>query len=355
MTLPVTLSHTPSLHYHQSQRNQAILDACPSLFSPYKPVPWAANAHAQIVMYMTLESRAPAVSWDSEERLQMPDGGTVSLQWYGLKDPRVEAVTPILFVLPTITGTGNDLRGFIRRMQRALGWIVVACNRRGHGDLPLTSPSVNTMGNTDDLRRQIKAAQQRRPKAPLFAVGLSAGSGLLVRYLGEEGANTPLSGSIVFCPAYDIRTAFRRVHRLYDSIMAKRLNQYFLKRHKAVLHRQPGYEYCSQAKTMADFHERLYGLAGFKNSEEYFEASNPMTVSRHNRTPTLVVNALDDPICARESLEEGLRTLAEQPEHYIVAVTKRGSHCAFYEGMLRPQSWAERVMVEYLQAVHRLG
>lgn len=353
--MPASTSRSPELHYHQSQHNQAILEACPSLFAPYNPTPWAANAHAQIMLYMAMKSRAPIVEWELDERLEVPDGGTVSLQWCGLQDLRIEPATPVLLVLPTITGSGDGLRGFVQRMQRELGWLVVVCNRRGHAELPLTAPSINTMGNTHDLRHQISAVQKRRPQAPLFAVGLSAGSGLLVRYIGEEGANTPLSGSVVFCPAYDIRTAFHRIQRFYDSYMTKRLKEFFLQQHKEVLQHQPGYERCSQARTMAEFHERLYSLAGFATPDEYFEASNPMPVSHHNRTPTLVINAQDDPICAQESLEEGLETLGRQPEHYIVAVTRRGSHCAFYEGNLRPRSWAERVMVEYFQAVHRLG
>ncbi len=36
----------------------------------------------------------------------------------------------------------------------------------------------------------------------------------------------------------------------------------------------------------------------------------------------------------------------------LIALAARGSHGAFFEGVLRPTSWACRVMAEYLTAVH---
>ena len=40
-------------------------------------------------------------------------------------------------------------------------------------------------------------------------VGISAGSGLLVTYLGKEGEATPVRAAAALCPAYDITRAFR--------------------------------------------------------------------------------------------------------------------------------------------------
>ena len=348
------IGKTPQLHAHDSERNRAILEGCPSLYEAYNPVPWASNAHSQILLYLAFEARSPTLQWDKDERLVMKDGGTVSLQWWGLHGKDVTDSTPILLVLPTICGYGDDLRGFVRRIQKTLGWIVVVCNRRGHGPLPLTSPQINTMGNTDDLRAQMQVIQERRPQAPLYAVGLSAGSGLLVRYLGEEGSQTPLRAGIAFCPAYDISVSFSRVHPWYDKIMAKKLLQYFLQKHQQTLSEVPGFAQSMATRSMDEFHQKLFPLAGFQDQASYFEASNPMVVAQDCRIPTLVLNALDDPICPRKSLEEGLEGLHEHPEHYIVAVTKHGSHCAFFEGFLRLQSWAEKVMAEFLQSVSKL-
>jgi predicted alpha/beta-fold hydrolase len=69
------------------------------------------------------------------------------------------------------------------------------------------------------------------------------------------------------------------------------------------------------------------------------------------RVPLLVLNAADDPVCVVENVREHLGVVAALPETLVV-LTARGSHCAFFEGVLRPASWACRVIAEYLTAVH---
>lgn len=353
MTEQLQSSHrlAPTLHYRPSGLNRSLLSSCPSLQAPYRPTPWASNAHMQIALYMRADARSPSIQWDQEERLTMDDGGTVSLQWVGLS-PDVSKDTPVLLFLPTITGSGDTLRGMILRLQQALGWIVVACNRRGLGDLPMTSPRFNTLGNTDDLRVQIDAIRRIRPDAPLFALGVSAGSGLLARYLGEEEEGAVLKAGVMMCPAYDMRDAFQRLHWFYDRFMTRKVIQTFLLRHEAALKEVPGYWEAREAKSFGDLHDQLYALGGFEDREAFYKGTNPMEVAHRNCTPSLVLNAVDDPICTRKSLEDGIESLRHSLDKTVIAVTKHGSHCSFFEGTRQPRSWAERVIVEYLQAAH---
>jgi len=57
-------------------------------------------------------------------------------------------------------------------------------------------------------------------------------------------------------------------------------------------------------------------------------------------------------VCVLENVREHLGVVDAVPETLLV-LTARGSHCAFFEGVLRPASWACRVIAEYLTAVHR--
>ena len=298
---------------------------------------------------MAREARAPQLTWSAAQRLQMPDGGTVSIQW---RWSGADETAPTLVLLPTITGDGHDLRGLVRMMHSQLGWPVAVCNRRGHAD-PLTAPRFNTLGNTEDLRAQLEAIQARRPQAPIYAIGMSAGSGLLVRYLGEAGDRSLIRAGIIFCPAYDIEEAFGQSHPVYSAIMARRLSAYFLKRHREHLASVDGYARLLRARNLVEFHERLYPLAGFESRDEYFLASNPMVVAHRMTVPVLVINAEDDPVCSIHQVQRHGVPLSQQLEGAILAVTARGSHCAFFEGRLAQRSWAHQVMVEYLSAVYR--
>jgi len=337
--------------------HRAVLDACPSLRDGYRPTPWARNAHIQTLLTVVHERRTPLPAWDHEERLEMSDGGTVSVQWLGLDAP---PGSPVLVVLHTLCGSGDGLRRFVLSLRRALravgaggGWTIAACNRRGHAGLPLTAPTVNTMGSTADLRRQLCAIEARRPDAPLYAVGVSAGSGLMVRYLGEEASRSRLRAAVALCPAYDIRDAFDFAHPRYDAYLTRRVVDFFLTRNRDALGSIPGYDACAASGSMSEFHARLYPLAGYKSVEDYFEGSNPMEVALDVATPMLVINAADDPVCVERNVLHHLGDLQTLPR-MTLALTRHGGHCGFFEGALAGESWADRAVVDYLAAAHRL-
>jgi hypothetical protein len=280
----------------------------------------------------------------------MPDGGSVSIQWLGLAAP---ATTPVLVVLHTITGSADGLRRFISQVHSRLGWVVAACNRRGHAGLALTAPRVNTMGSTDDLRRQLDAIEARRPGAPVYGVGVSAGSGLLVRYLGEEGAASRLRAAVALCPAYDIRDAFHYAHRGYDRYLTRKMVQFFLTRNRDVLGGIDGFDACSASTSMAEFHDRLFPLAGFGSREEYYVASNPMEVARDVGVPVLVINSADDPVCVERNVHRHLPDM-RRLSRMTLALTRRGGHCGFFETLARTDTWSDRAIAEYLGAAHEM-
>ncbi len=206
-----------------------MLAACPALAAGCRAPVWARSGHAQAALSLYHDDRAALLDFDLDERLTMADGGTVSLQWAGLDAP---PGPPVLVVLHTICGSGHSLRRFIGEMRRRLGCVVVACNRRGHADLTLTAPRINTMGFVADLNEQLEAIVQRRPDSALFAAGISAGSGLLVRYLGEESGSSRFVAAVAVCPAYDIPDGLRHAHPRYDTYMTKKMIRFFLERNR---------------------------------------------------------------------------------------------------------------------------
>jgi predicted alpha/beta-fold hydrolase len=140
------------------------------------------------------------------------------------------------------------------------------------------------------------------------------------------------------------------VHRAYDRYLARMLREYFLDRHRAILRSAPGYAEALASRSVAEFHDRGFGLSGFGSLDEYHRSTNPMEVMTGVRVPVLALNAADDPVCVVENLRDHLGVVETVPETLVV-LTARGSHCAFFEGV-RPSSWASRVIAEYLAAVH---
>ena len=321
---------------------------CSTLRETYRPPWWSANRHLQLALLAWRDARTAPLRYDTTERMTLVDGGTVSLDWLGVDEP---PTAPTLVVLPSICGDGQSMRRLVRGLRRRLGWRVVVCNRRGHGTLPLTAPRFSTLGTTADVRAQLARIRTHLPESPLYGLGVSAGSGLLVRHLGEEGTATPFAAAIAYCPGYDTTRAFHRIHPLYDRYLVRALRRYFLERHADALSAEPGFATALASRTVGQLHDRQYALAGFDSPAAYHAHTNPMLVADAVAVPLLILNAADDPVCTRLNVDEHRHLFARVPECLLV-LTVRGSHCAFFEGHWRPRSWAHRLVAEYFHAVH---
>lgn len=337
----------PQLDYEPSAFNSDVVGRLPQLREPYRPTPWLYNTHLQLLWLILTDSITPPLRYERTDVLTMRDGGTTALDWLGLD---AASATPTLVLLHTVTGDAQSMRAIARDLRAATGWRVVICTRRGHGGLPLTAPVVNTMGCTDDLREQLRRIREEFPESPLYAVGVSAGSGLLVRYLGEEGPRSLLRAGVAYCPGYDISVAWTRTQPFYSRAMAKRLQRHFLQPHPQWFAHLDGYEACLAARDLEEFHAHLYPMAGCASRSEYLARSNPMQVFNRITVPVMILNAEDDPVCVAQNALDHLDAIKRIPDSLLVR-TARGSHCAFFEGWAaRP--WAHRLIAGYVAATH---
>lgn len=336
--------HLPQVVHKATPFNRELLAQLPRIQQPYRPTPWAYNAHVQLV-WLVLSGAVKKLNLPIQrELLTMQDGATTALDWYG--DEQADD-TPIIVLLHTIGGTRQSMSRLMRDLHQATGWRIVLCLRRGHDSLPLTAPGYNTMGSVPDFREQLAHIKQRHPSSPLYGIGSSAGSGLIVRYLGEEKENSLLDAGIAYCPAYNIEVAFERAHPFYSRKITKDLLDEFIAPQTELLGDDFG---THNANDLAELQSYMHHFSGHASYDDYLTQCNPATVMQHITTPLLVINADDDPVCVRENVEEHLDVVLEMDKTLLVR-TQKGSHCTFYEGW-RATSWANAVMAEYLLAVH---
>lgn len=342
----------PRVICHDNPQHRALVAALPMLHDDFTPTPWLLNAHGQLIFYslrkLSQQRRQRRVPlYDHRDTLTLRDGGVSALHWCGHDLP---AEAPTIVVLHTLTGSPDSMAELVRDLRAGTGWRVVLCLRRGHADLPLVTPRFNLMGCTDDLREQLAVIQARFPASPLYAVGSSAGSGLLVRYLGEAGEAAPFRASVAYCPGYDIDQGFDQVHPRYSRMMAKKLVRQFITPNAQRLAHLKTLPRLHAAEDLATLHRAMYELAGHDDYAAYDRASNPMHVFAGIRVPLLVLNAEDDPVCRIGNVEPWLDTMRAMPNVMLVT-TAEGSHCAHYEGW-RARSWSARLMCSYFLALH---
>lgn len=338
----------PDVHCHDNPQSQHVVHSLRQLHESFRPTPWLFNTHLQLI-FLNARKKQGEQFYDRIEPMTMSDGGHTAMAWRGYDLP---AATPTVVVLHTITGSPQSMRELVQDLQQSTGWRVVLCVRRGHADLPLPTPKINILGSTDDLREQLAVIRQQFPESPLYGVGSSAGSGLLVRYLGEEGDAAVFRAAFAYCPGYNTDNAFDHAHPFYSRLMAKKLVKQFITPHVQKLAHLPSVLKLAVARDLADFHRNMYELAGYESYAAYVEASNPMRVFSTITTPLMILNSEDDPVCRIENVEPYRAAMAQMP-NVILVTTAQGSHCAHYEGW-SAKSWAGRLMGEYFLTLSRV-
>jgi predicted alpha/beta-fold hydrolase len=401
-----------------------LLERCPSLHAVYYPSFLWLNAHLQLVPFMLnchlQEHYLRPFAWVTE-LASLDDGEQVALDWVG-QVPSVDEVvrTPILMLHHGAGGRSSDLPGqtYVRAALRR-GWLVCALNRRGHKPgLPLrrrrwnffvssTSrhslrytyvlPALTALcsnvifndlpsytiicvclpaclqGCTEDLRQVIQQlVRSKRPRASLFMLGISAGSGLVARFMGEQGQrrreaqvgsgassdflSSFCDAAVGVCPGFDVERCMGNFGAPYSSLLLL-LQKAFLVRHAERFGDKASYGGALEATDLQQWLDRMWSVAHeqYRGPGDYYEAHNPMRVTHCIQEPCLFINAEDDPLCVPLNIQQAQveHRLLQADMNAALVVTKTGSHCCFFElgtGLLHTSNWAERASFEFFDA-----
>jgi predicted alpha/beta-fold hydrolase len=83
------------------------------------------------------------------------------------------------------------------------------------------------------MREVVSHVSDRYPNANLYGVGWSLGANILVRYLGQESHNCPLSGAVSLCNPFNLVVSdedFRKgFNKIYDKALSSALGKIFKK------------------------------------------------------------------------------------------------------------------------------
>lgn len=341
-------AENPQLYYQQNTRNDHVVAALPQLHKKYASTPWLANPHLQIAYYTSVQHLHSDLNFERVEQCVMPDGAITELGWLGY---HLDPSSPTIIVLHTITANARSMRALLVDLQRLTGWRIVLCLRRGHTIEPQPFSQINIMGSVPDFKIQIETIQQQFPQSSLYAVGSSAGTATLSRYLGEVGSATPIKAAFAYCPGYDLTMAFDRVHGFYNHYLAKIIKEKFFLPYRQHFQQSKNFQLLMQSSTVSEMQKLLYPFSGFDSLEAYIKACNPSAVLDQIGIPTMILNAEDDPICHIDNAKAYIETIEQNP-CLLLVTTKHGSHCGHFEGW-KPQSWANHLMADYFLCIER--
>lgn len=291
------------------------------------------------------------------ERLWLADGDFLDVDWYG---PHTTDA-PLVLVLHGLTGSSNS--PYVAGLQRALaaqGWASVAINWRGCSGEPNLQVRSYHSGASDDLAEVIEQLRARRPCAPLYAVGYSLGGNVLLKYLGETGAESRLQGAVAVSVPFRLDQCADRIDqgfsRVYQAHFMRAMLAYvrdkqarFVKEgQRDGLAKLQSLGSLDKMRTFWDFDGRVTApLHGFADAQDYYRRSSSRYFLGAIGTRTLIIQAKDDPFVFAHSLptpdELAAGTTFEQHE--------RGGHVGFVDGSLRhPTYYLERRIPQWLAA-----
>ncbi|XP_007041252.2 PREDICTED: embryogenesis-associated protein EMB8 [Theobroma cacao] len=353
---PVTLTYNSC-----SDLCQSVVAKCKILHGRYSVTPWLSSPHLQTA-FLSIFGRAPPVTY-RRHLFRALDGGTIALDWLTYSDV-VEGTsraidssaalkgdkTPIMIVIPGLTS--DSASAYVKHLAFNMarqGWSVLVSNHRGLGGVSLTSDCFYNAGWTEDVRKIIDHIRCEYPEAPLYAVGTSIGANILVKYLGEDGANTPLVGAAAICSPWDLLICDRFINRrpvqkIYDRVLTVGL-QVYAQLHQSILSRLADWESIKKSNSVRDFDNHATRVLGkFETVDTYYRRSSSTNYVENVSVPLLCISALDDPVCTSEAIPWDE---CRANENIILATAAHGGHLAFYEGITASSLWWVRAVDEF--------
>ncbi|KAF8514617.1 Alpha/Beta hydrolase protein [Gautieria morchelliformis] len=268
---------------------------------------------------------------------------------------------PVLIVLHGLTGGSHE--SYVRaalaevtpdRKNGGLGMRGVAMNFRGCAGSPVLSKKLYHAGSTEDLRALVLWLSNVMPTSPLFGLGFSMGANVLVKYCGEEGDACPLTAAISIANIWDYFKAGRHIETglinryVYDFVLGDALRN-LVRANSQAFQTETRFSVADLLRRRL-VRTRYYcdvvnsQLGGFRDADDYYiQASCAQYIGRV-RTPTLALNARDDPM----AYELNLPYAEVQGSPWVVMATTGGGHMGWFETKVK--RWYVKPIREFLDA-----
>jgi predicted alpha/beta-fold hydrolase len=312
----------------------------------YAAPAWLPGGHLQ-TLYPTLFLRGPQLAY-RRERWELDDGDFLDTDW--VDGP---AQSPLMVLFHGLEGSSaSPYACSLMRAASRQGWRGVVINFRGCSGEPNRLPRAYFAGDSAEIGTVLKRLRARFPGTPIHAVGISLGGNALLKWLGEtaDAARQFVASAATVSAPLDMNaagaaldTGFNR--RVYTAHFLATLKAKSL----AKAERFPGLldtaAVCA-ATTFREFDTLVTArLHGYRDADDYWTRTSSKPLLRHIATPTLVLNARNDPFLPARALPKRNEVSANvtllQPE--------TGGHVAFPAGRFPGQiNWLPQRILAFL-------
>lgn len=290
--------------------------------------------------------RLPVVRFE-RERLELPDGDFLDLDWLRRGAPRAVVIAHGL----EGSSDGTYVRGMALALKRA-GWDVAAMNFRGcSGEANRLARSYHA-GATDDVQAAMEHVH-RRGYQRVSLVGFSLGGNMVLKLLGELGEKTPswLAGGVGISVPCHLESACDVMGSAINRPYMIRFLRCLREKLRAKQSRFPvemddsGYE---RLRTFRDFDDRYTApLHGYRDAVDYWTQCSALRFLSSIRRPALLLNAIDDPFLSSECFPV---SIASDSRWLHLEAPRHGGHVGFMaNGNAEGHYYSETRAVSFLE------
>lgn len=132
---------------------------------------------------------------------------------------------------------------------------------RSGNDSSLNISKFNFVGRIEELQVVNRYIQRYSPDVPVHAIGASAGSSLLIRFLGKYNTQKRIKSAVLISPGYDFMRSFVAMNILSRAYLVNKM--------KYMIRSLPYKEEMKSVRTLDDWVMFQSRLLGYSSKEEY--------------------------------------------------------------------------------------
>jgi predicted alpha/beta-fold hydrolase len=318
--------------------------------SDFRPASWLRQRHLQTML--------PSMPWAYRNRsalrrevLDLPDGDATAVDWLCAADDLPKSA-PLLVILHGLEGSAES--SYARMLMQAAierEWRPCVLHFRDCGDYRNRLPRRYHAGETGDIRHFLKTLLAAGQRGPILAVGYSLGGNILLKYLGESGADARLQAAGAVCVPLNLHKCAEALNTGFSKIYQRYLLKHMKKSMARKFDRNTAafdWKRAMLATTFAEFDDAVTApLHGFDGMQDYYDKCSSAQFLGDIARPTLIINSLDDPFMTPGVIPEG-NTLSE---HVLLEIAEHGGHVGFIEGGTpwQPKFYLPRRMLGFLE------
>lgn len=311
----------------------------------YRAPLWLPGGQLQTIYAYSL-SGTPGFVY-RRERWETPDGDFIDLDW--LDGPKHSKLVVLFHGLEGCSSSHYAV-SLMNQLQRN-GYFGVVPHFRGCSGSANRLPRAYHSGDSMELDWILRRLKEKFPRAEIYAVGISLGGNMLLKWLGEQSdrAATIVERAVAVSAPLDLEIAAQRLDRGCNKFIYTRHFLMTLRRKALGKISTHGLDIDPRAvKSAATFRQfddaYTAPVHGFRDAQDYWRQSSSKPWLRRIKAPTLLINARNDPFFPGDALPVANEVSATVRRDY----PESGGHVGFVSGRFPGHlDWLPRRVLDF--------